>query len=465
MRFHLAFFVVAAATLLACDEGPRRGGAGGNSAVPAKDASVRADVLVTADASAQPDAQPRVDVGKGTDDAGSSDAGFVDAGHAPRDASTPNDTGTAPHDSGTVHDAGNVPHDAGTMPPHDAGTTAPDAGTAPTGVPILGNGTHSITAVQLDVIAAPSVGHVTPTDLAFHPHRPGELWVIDQGDNSVWIAANAGTPQQSAVWRLDAQSGSHFLARPSSLAFGANGNFATSQDEDRITQATTPSDFMGPTLWSSDLQIFDAGHAGHLDMLHNSPAGKGVAWEQNNVYWIFDGHHASITRYDFASDHGPGGSDHSDGIVARFAEGQVQEDRVVPSHLDLHHATNRLFIADTGNNRIAVLDISSGTAGAAINPNYDGTQQYRMDGATITTLIDGAQAGLQKPCGLELHDGKLFVSDNQQSRFYAFDLNGTLLDYLDTGLPAGSLMGFDFDAQGNLWFVDAAADRVLRISP
>ena len=35
---------------------------------------------------------------------------------------------------------------------------------------------------------------------------------------------------------------------------------------------------MGPTLWDGNLNIYDGGHASHLDMLHNSPNGAGIAW-------------------------------------------------------------------------------------------------------------------------------------------------------------------------------------------
>src|SRR5690606_13392082 len=121
----------------------------------------------------------------------------------------------------------------------------------------------------------------------------------------------------------DAQSGSafssmgsnHFLPKPAALSFNpVTGFFATAHEEDERTQGAngTPADFMGPTLWTSDMEIFDGGHGGHMDMLHNSPNAVGIAWERDNVYWVVDGYHNALTRYDFAQDHGPGGSDHTD---------------------------------------------------------------------------------------------------------------------------------------------------------
>ena len=54
--------------------------------------------------------------------------------------------------------------------------------------------------------------------------------------------------------------------------------------------------------------------------------------------------------------------------------------------------------------------------------------------------------------------------DNATSIIYGFDMSGNLLDWLDTELPAGCLMGMTLDAQGNVVTVDGPANRVVRIS-
>ena len=59
----------------------------------------------------------------------------------------------------------------------------------------------------------------------------------------------------------------------------------------------------------------------------------------------------------------------------------------------------------------------------------------------------------------------VFVTDNETSKVLAFDLTGNLLDWLDTELPPGSLMGITFDARGRLLVVDALGSRVLMIAP
>src|SRR4030095_8086057 len=191
--------------------------------------------------------------------------------------------------------------------------------------------------------------------------------------------------------------------------FAPAGRVDTRHETHERTQGEqTPPDFMGPTLWLSDLAFFDAGEASHLDMLHNSPDGMGIAWEKDLVFWVFDGWHSSITRYDFVHDHGPGGTDHSDGIISRYVEGDVERMPGVPSHMEVDGGL--LYFADTGHARIAVLDTASGTPGGNVGPNYDNCVMFAMDGAMLTTLVDGGTMGMTAPSGLGIHDGLVFVT-------------------------------------------------------
>ena len=335
------------------------------------------------------------------------------------------------------------------------------------GVPALGDGVHSLRGVSLTEIATADDGLNLPRDLAFHPHRPAELWVVNMADDTTVTLFDVGGSAQEA-WKSGGWGSHHFLPRPSALAFGENGHFATTHEIDEPTQGPngTPGDFMGPSLWPSDLEIYDGGHAGHIDMLHNSPNAMGVAWEIDNAYWVFDGYHTSLTRYDFVEPHEPGGSDHSDGIVRRYVEGEVGYEPGVPSHLVYDPTDALLYVADTANHRIAVLDTTSGELGGNIHPNYDGSDQRHVHGASLDTFLEGTvgdEIELVLPSGLALVDDILYVSDNATSLLLAFDLEGTLLDWLDTELPAGSLMGITLGDDGRLYLVDAEGDRILRV--
>jgi hypothetical protein len=315
-------------------------------------------------------------------------------------------------------------------------------------------------------------------DLAFHPDFPDSLWVVNMGDNSTWIGSDAGRGGSNGTRRGGDGSG-HFMAYPAAIAFGARGCtsttmntpspdgsqgrcVATAQNTSDPTPFTNgaPGTFMGPTLWTADPERFDGGWWGHFDMLHNSPDGVGIAWDSENSYWIFDGFHSSITRYKFGSDHGPGGENHSDGVVARYAEGSVKRVDGVPSHMELDRETGLLYIADTGNNRIAILDTSTGSRGASTAPNFDQSQQYKMDGAEISTLVSGEDINVTQPAGLALHDGMIFITDAASGNVLALDMEGQVIDWLETELT--NIRGLNFHESGDLFVVDGDG-RVLRI--
>lgn len=65
---------------------------------------------------------------------------------------------------------------------------------------------------------------------------------------------------------------------------------------------------------------------------------------------------------------------------------------------------------------------------------------------------------------MELHDGRLFLSDYATGRIYAFGLDGTLHDWLETGFSPNSIMGMEFDEAGSLYVVDHTTPQVIKIS-
>jgi sugar lactone lactonase YvrE len=341
----------------------------------------------------------------------------------------------------------------------------PGTATAPLGgLAILGNESHSLAGVVVTEIGfASGDGLAKPTDLAFHPDHPDELWVVNQADESVTIFWNVGTAEQKSRV-AKAATGEHFLAAPSGIAFGENGNFATIHDLNEPTQGgATPAEFMGPTLWTGDREIFEGGDVSHLDMLHNSPLGKGIAWDgPGNRYWVFDGLHESLTRYDFNDDHGLGGTDHTDGEIVRFVEGEMSPHGNLPSHLELDAETGTLYVADPGNARIATLDTTAGERGELVADNFDGVDQYEMVDVETSTFIDTAAFDIGTPVGIALRDGMVFVSSVDPSAIHAFDLQGGLVDWLALDREPN---GIAFAEDGTLYFVSAKDDEVVRISP
>ena len=141
-----------------------------------------------------------------------------------------------------------------------------------------------------------------------------------------------------------------------------------------------PNEFMGPTLWPSDLDVFGQSNpeavdelsdafgmyvdlGSHYDMLHDSPLATGIQWSHDNAYWVFDGYHNAISLQDFKDDHGMGYDDHSDGEILRYVSGEVKRAKRVTSGMFLDQDTQLLYISDSGNGRVVVLDTTTGEMG------------------------------------------------------------------------------------------------------
>lgn len=95
-----------------------------------------------------------------------------------------------------------------------------------------------------------------PRDLAFHPNRPYELWTVNRTTDGTVIFFDPGTPAERVEDRKDSHR-NHFMEEASSIAFGDFGNFATCQESRNTYDGRSqPNDFMGPTLWTADLDIY-----------------------------------------------------------------------------------------------------------------------------------------------------------------------------------------------------------------
>ncbi len=327
---------------------------------------------------------------------------------------------------------------------------------------------------KLTVIATGNDGLDVPRDLAFNPVRPTELWTVNRAFDGTVILFDAGTDNQVIEVRADAY-GNHFMEEVSAIAMGDNGLFGTTQESLNRYNNQVPIDqanlFMGPALWTTDLDIYAQVYqnhptllGSHMDMLHESPLTMGMAHEVDNVFWVFDGFYGNIVRYDFREDHGPGEHDHSNGIVRRYYEAEVKRVANVPGHLIMDKVNGILYICDTGNKRILSLDTRTGNVTGF--GNIDGSQQEplveysRVGNVTIKELVT---SGLERPCGIELHNNRLFVTDNQTGDIVAYSLQGEELGRIETN--ASSIMGITIGPEGKLWYVDASKDQVVRVDP
>ncbi len=308
-----------------------------------------------------------------------------------------------------------------------------------------------------------------PRDLDFHPILSrNELWVIlkstaSDGGTTVKFS-NAGLPGQTSLFQQDGNAW-HFMSLPTAIAFSENGNFATAPG---IYDANHGSGdpFTGPTLWSSDTAIYaqpSGGNGSHIDMLHQSPFSMGICSEEENVFWVFDDHHQDIVLYDFVNDHGPGNSDHGDGIIRRFSGLGIAGDPAheIPSHLVLDKNNGMLYIADTDHGRILKMDINSHTFLNDLTP-YESVAEYSYWSADTWNVF--ADSALNKPCGIDLIGDRLIVSDYTNGNIIIYDKSGNTgieIGRIVTGTPG--VMGIKIGPDGKIWYVNALTNEVIRV--
>lgn len=310
-----------------------------------------------------------------------------------------------------------------------------------------------------------------PQDLDFNPTRAGELWVLNKGTESTGgstvMFSNVGTSGQTSDYRKDGNA-YHFMSLPSAISFSNTGNWATSPS---ILDANHKpgGSFTGPTLWSGNLNIY-AKYAGpgtngsHLDMLHGSPYSMGIESEKSNAYWVFDGYNQHIVRYDFNSDHGPGYDNHSDGKIHRYKEVSVTKNPSVPSHLVLDKDKKWLYIVDGGSKRILRMDITTGVKlGELAKTNENLAEHWEMKDVVWEVLLQGS-FGLKQPCGVDIKDDRLFISDFETGEIICIDIKSKAeIGRINTGKPG--IMGIKIGPDGKLWYVNALLNQLVRVDP
>ncbi len=356
--------------------------------------------------------------------------------------------------------------------------TAQGVCVAPSGGTEIGSGDGTPGSVVLtSIYTAKRGGRTELVDLAFNEKDPTQLWVIGYGDDYVHVGTGV-TAEANGTWEdYYDPAAAHFMHKPPAFAMGTGGFWGICGDNDNSQNdpRLEPNYFMGPAMFTSNLDIFttqnaETGLGSHYDMLHNTSFCRGIAHETANVFWTFNGELGAIEKYNFNEPHEPGGDDHSDGEIYRYAVGKVkgakaEEDKpAVSSHLFFDSTDNFLYIADTGNKRIVKLDTKSGTKGGRLpRRNEVLKDQGLMEGTDVEEVV--APGTLEAPSGLEIRNELIYVTDAATGFFHVFDKTGKELRKLDTGLGADVLSGFTFGPDGKIWFTDRKRGKVLRIDP
>ena len=317
-----------------------------------------------------------------------------------------------------------------------------------------------------------------PRDLDFHssPERENELWVINEvsamfdgtSGGSTVTYYNAGLESQWADYRKDSFS-AHFMHTASAIAFSENGTFANALD---VQDANNNSGgyFSGCTLWDSDTSIYARVYqngpllGSHWDMIHQSPYSIGIAGEVDNIYWLFDGYHSTIVKYDFQEPHEHGGDNHYDGLVYRHDDVQVMREPGLSSHIDIDENTGWLYICDTGNQRLLRMNINSGQFAESLDTYGEYLEVYaRMEG---TEWEEIPSSGLINPTGLDVYNGRLLISDYANGDIIIFDIDEDQpveLGKFETGL-AEEVMGIKVSHDGSIWYVCTNANELHQVT-
>ena len=322
----------------------------------------------------------------------------------------------------------------------------------------------------------------SPTDLEFHPGRVNELWVANKATDSITIVHNTGLDNQTSETRLDVNR-NHFLEEVSAISFGSyhpefDWQWGSAQESlNTYNGQGNPNYFMGPALWPSSLDHFavenqnneDGLLGSHIDMLHESPYGVGIAHDYDNVYWYNDGYYGELVRYDFMMDHDTGGHNHSDGVVQRYSEIQLNHSYGTPGHMVLDKETDILYISDAGGDRVIWVNTDDTT--------YQ-TENIMNDSSRLETLseysrISGVEwgvliEGVNRPSGIALDGDQLFVSLNEDNSIVSYNLNSDGKSAVEVAIintSASSIMGLEIGPKGHLFYVDNARDEVVRVDP
>lgn len=329
---------------------------------------------------------------------------------------------------------------------------------------LIGTGDGTRASVGWTAILGADQDLDDPRDLGFD--ASGNLWIANRQDDRTFIVFDPGTEEQSWERRKDGYA-MHFMEETMAFSFDPGVQFGSCGESLNSYNDRYPPDyFMGPVLWSADLDIFaeqdPIGLGSHLDMNHESPLCMGIAWEVANVYWVFDGYHGNIVRYDFQQDHGVGMDDHSDAIIHRLREPTVERVPQAPGHMMVHHASGWLYVADPGGGRVLRLDIASGEKGPDLRETEEPVQEYAWwEGVRWEEVV----TGLDRPGSIAVSTDRLFVGEWGTGVIHEYTLAGEPLRTLDTEVGPEKLYGIELGPDEKLWLVELATPGAWRIDP
>jgi len=267
----------------------------------------------------------------------------------------------------------------------------------------------------------PPFSIVIEDPLAFDLRSP---WDVELSDDGLLYIAMAGTHQ---IWQLDLErnllqaavgngreaqlsttlSGSE-LAQPSGLYFHAGQLYFADSESSTVRVAHIPEDEVRVIAGTTENNLFEFGDADGAPGASRLQHALGVVGNADGTQiFIADTYNSKIKMYDPRSDEvttlyglsGNGGFRDGDATVAQFDE---------PGGLD--YAGGKLYVADTNNHAIRVIDLDSGMVETVQFPN---PQALTIESNAVTVLggnaADDEQIQLQTQT-VSAGDGELVLN-------------------------------------------------------
>ncbi|HUA83172.1 MAG TPA: Ig-like domain-containing protein [Bryobacteraceae bacterium] len=292
------------------------------------------------------------------------------------------------------------------------------------------------------------------------PNGKGGLFIADTGDSRIREVSSGTIQAFYGTGVRGSNPGQMYF--PEGMAQDPQGNlYFTDTGNNRVLRllfgATTPSVFAGTGTAGF---AGDGGYAPNAEL--NGPTG--VAADANGNIYIAEAGNLRIrvvnSNQQISTYAGTGGAGFSgDGGPAKNA-------KIAPNDVVVYNGS--LYVADTGNNRVRKIDLSSGVITTVAGV---GTPGYSGDGATATT------AQLDTPLSIALDAaGNLYIADWNNSVIRKVT-NGVISTV--AGVPGqfafsaetGTALGVPIDPQrivvdgsGNIYFADSFNDRVRQLT-
>lgn len=258
-----------------------------------------------------------------------------------------------------------------------------------------------------------------PTDLVFLPDGKGllaswhnhKLRVWDPASNNVYVACGRGAGFKgdgAAAVGADA-----LFDQPRSLVVDPDGNIYIADQRNQRVRRIRGSDKVLETVVGTGVKGFSGDDGAPLAAQVSFPAGTNpqpggaLAMDSKGRLFIADTENHRIRMVDFAANTivtvaGTGEQGYSgDGADAKSATFKYPRDLAIGPD-------DNLYVADTENNAIRKVDLASGVTSTVVG---DGTKAFEGDGAPAET------ARLARPYGITFDaEGNLFIADTFNNR-------------------------------------------------